>query len=556
MNFRNDVNLFLWIFLTVILMIAGFVTSILAENVIYLWSIIICFALTPFVCINLQYYLIKRFKKLEQKKINLIYYCYFWIRAGLAVIIPVIIIILDVLFYSFFVAIISPYFRKNKKKIDMSKVLASEGEKFDINNYSEIVPLTVDQYLEGKIREELKNNNVDEHISLEPIELKKNVYTVLYGIILCICFSLLFFHTPNIILLTIFIAVTIFYRLMIVSCNIINYLIKEVKIRPDEKFRYLVSSVISDRIDNKKHKRIRFSVMMIAFFIPLIIFNGPIVFYEKNENGYEIRYYTTGWLRKDKDLVIPEKHNGEPVVGIQEKVFANVKSLETVTLPDSIINIGSEAFKDDINLRRIKLPSSLKKINTYTFYGCNNLEMIVIPDEVTSIEDYAFANNGSLEIVYLSKNSKLGMIDSNSFDKCSNLNNIYLPSDTKLGKRTFLGLKVKKLFYNHDNVELEKKYKYNSFVNIKVDEEKIINNYVDEAKLQNATLSLISVNGGRGSYSYVFMYKDGNYEETFILSMDENSKAINDSLTIKLVDDDNYNFYSISTPLSLVAYFD
>ena len=69
-------------------------------------------------------------------------------------------------------------------------------------------------------------------------------------------------------------------------------------------------------------------------------------------------------------------------------------------------------------------------------------------------------------------------------------------------------------------------------------------NNKDVLESNNYNELIIAVERNNGYVYRLYIY-DGNYEETFRLSMDENIKAINDSLTIKLVDDDNYNFYSI-----------
>lgn len=68
-----------------------------------------------------------------------------------------------------------------------------------------------------------------------------------------------------------------------------------------------------------------------------------------------------------------------------------------VSIPDSVVSIGSYAFYDLDNLTEIDLPPNLESIGEYAFYGCSDLTEVVIPEGVTAIPQYAFQNLSGCE---------------------------------------------------------------------------------------------------------------------------------------------------------------
>ena len=68
-----------------------------------------------------------------------------------------------------------------------------------------------------------------------------------------------------------------------------------------------------------------------------------------------------------------------------------VYTIENVTIPNSVTNIGNFAFYDN-NLTSITIPNSVTNIGNFAFYD-NNLTSITIPTSVTNIGNYAFGYN-------------------------------------------------------------------------------------------------------------------------------------------------------------------
>jgi len=72
-----------------------------------------------------------------------------------------------------------------------------------------------------------------------------------------------------------------------------------------------------------------------------------------------------GYKGKIKDVVIPAKIDGLPVVAIGEFAFRNNK-LTNVVIPDSVETIGDWAFYDN-KLTNIVIPNTVKTIGDLAF---------------------------------------------------------------------------------------------------------------------------------------------------------------------------------------------
>ena len=80
----------------------------------------------------------------------------------------------------------------------------------------------------------------------------------------------------------------------------------------------------------------------------------------------------------------------EGTKGITGYTFSNCSSLISITIPNSVMNIGSGAFRGCSGLTSITIPNSVTSIGKYAFSYCKGLASITIPNSVTSIGGYAF----------------------------------------------------------------------------------------------------------------------------------------------------------------------
>lgn len=147
----------------------------------------------------------------------------------------------------------------------------------------------------------------------------------------------------------------------------------------------------------------------------------PFTLQDKSGKVIEM-YKITGYTGTLTDIIIPSKHDGLPIFGINSRAFAdssitsviildgtasigeyafyNCQSLKSVTLPNTLGGaVGTGAFMDCTSLTDVKLGSSLTLISENMFYGCTSLTEISLPDSVQTVDNQAFAFCTSLEKV-------------------------------------------------------------------------------------------------------------------------------------------------------------
>lgn len=88
-------------------------------------------------------------------------------------------------------------------------------------------------------------------------------------------------------------------------------------------------------------------------------------------------------------------------------VFMGCEQLTSVTLPASLEKIGDYLFAYCVNLQSAVLPETLTKVGGYWFYGCESLTSVNLGN-IESIGDYAFTSAEALENVDLSSLKEVG----------------------------------------------------------------------------------------------------------------------------------------------------
>lgn len=294
-----------------------------------------------------------------------------------------------------------------------------------------------DSILEYFLSLELKKAGIDEKTSLIPENLlkRKNVFNIIFSILLFIYISLIFFHFPIYTYIIGAILLIIFY-LKTNKYNFMEFLKKEVKARPSEKFSNIVMSTKLLLVEDTS-KKTKPLMIISAIAISCLVFLTPHVMYEKMENGYAVRFYTFG-LTNYKTAEIPSTYRGENVVSLRGNTFSNMPYLEKVTLPDTIVEIRGQAFKNCKKLREVNMPKKLEYLGGGAFYNAISLESIEFPDTLTYMGGETFYNAYSLKSVRLSEN--LSEIRGDSFEYCYALTSITIPdSVTRIGGHAFYG---------------------------------------------------------------------------------------------------------------------
>ena len=188
------------------------------------------------------------------------------------------------------------------------------------------------------------------------------------------------------------------------------------------------------------------------------------------ENGSPA--YQVKARKKDiTEAIIPAVYNGLPVARIADNGFVWCEKLVSVTIPDSVTEIGHSTFMRCQSLKSLTIPKSVTKIGRLLFVHCTALEALsveegnpvyhsdgnciietatktlvygcktsVIPDDgsVTKIGDKAFINCTTLVSVTIP--APVTEIGDNAFAKCENLAEVTLSEGLKtIGRNAFGG---------------------------------------------------------------------------------------------------------------------
>ena len=173
-----------------------------------------------------------------------------------------------------------------------------------------------------------------------------------------------------------------------------------------------------------------------------VIYAGQVVYKYKGEmpentaiilnEGTKI---INGYVFRDcmnlTSITIP---NSVTEIGIS--TFENCTNLEYMTMPNSVTSIGSSAFYGCSSLTSINISDGVTEIDSDAFKGCSSLTSITIPDSVTSIGDDAFEDCSSLTSINIPDG--VTELYGSVFDHCSSLTSITIPdSVTSIGYDAF-----------------------------------------------------------------------------------------------------------------------
>lgn len=137
------------------------------------------------------------------------------------------------------------------------------------------------------------------------------------------------------------------------------------------------------------------------------------------------------------------------VISIADGAFESCSSLTSVTIPNSVTNIGDKAFSYS-GLKSVTIPYSVSSIGTEVFYYCTSLTNVTLANGVTSIGYGEFANCGGLQSSIIVPNSVTNIGDYAFYD-CNSLESVYfLGSAPSLGSDVFstdFGLDPATIYY-------------------------------------------------------------------------------------------------------------
>ena len=125
------------------------------------------------------------------------------------------------------------------------------------------------------------------------------------------------------------------------------------------------------------------------------------------------------------------------VKAIEDYVFRNCYSIDTLIIEPGVESIGRESFYWDYSIKSISLPTTLRTIRDMAFYNCSAINSLVIPEGVKTIGQSAFGNNYNFSLLELP--STLDSIGDYAFCRCSNLSRVVsrIKTPFKISKSVF-----------------------------------------------------------------------------------------------------------------------
>ena len=188
--------------------------------------------------------------------------------------------------------------------------------------------------------------------------------------------------------------------------------------------------------------------------------DGKTIYYNWTNNNTELSVSYRGsnadeYLEYTGSVVIPESvtYNGKTygVTSIGKRAFSYCE-VTSITIPNSVTDIGDNAFIYCTGLTSITIPNSVTSIGINPFY-CTGLTSVNIP--VTDLA--AFCNNKIVLLIYYNTNTPINLIDAEgkeikdyiipsgvtsignyAFYNCTGLKSINIPNSvTSIGNYAF-----------------------------------------------------------------------------------------------------------------------
>ena len=128
---------------------------------------------------------------------------------------------------------------------------------------------------------------------------------------------------------------------------------------------------------------------------------------------------------------------------IVPEAFQGCGSLERISLPEGLTEIGDRAFSQCAHLSELALPESLKKLGREALRDCTGLRELKIPPNVSSIGAGAFAGCAGLERLDLSGAARQKKLSACLCEGCASLREVLLPPALNyIGKQAFAGCRA------------------------------------------------------------------------------------------------------------------
>jgi uncharacterized repeat protein (TIGR03803 family) len=142
----------------------------------------------------------------------------------------------------------------------------------------------------------------------------------------------------------------------------------------------------------------------------------------------------TGYTGTNDDVVIPSTIDGLSVTSVGTNAFAYAP-INTVSIPNSVTNIGDGTFASCSSLTNVTIPNSVTSIGNGAF-SASSLTSVTIPNSVTTIGYAVF--DSCISLTSITIGNSVTNIGDHMFFGCSSLTNVILPNSvTSIGPNAF-----------------------------------------------------------------------------------------------------------------------
>ncbi|MGM9970296.1 MAG: leucine-rich repeat domain-containing protein [Anaeroplasma sp.] len=139
-------------------------------------------------------------------------------------------------------------------------------------------------------------------------------------------------------------------------------------------------------------------LVLYSYWIKIPAEQNDLFEYELIKGGYSVKIKNPA--SNLSQIVIPNSYNSFPVIRISYRGFYDCESLESIIIPNTIVDIGEEAFSNCYNLNTVIFSNKTTNIGMWAFYNCRSLTSITLPSTIKSIGSAAFSNCISLSALY------------------------------------------------------------------------------------------------------------------------------------------------------------
>ena len=146
-----------------------------------------------------------------------------------------------------------------------------------------------------------------------------------------------------------------------------------------------------------------------------------LAFYLQDDDTYAVG---CGYATMLSNIVVPSSYNGRAVTKVMDGGFATCFKLKSITLPETITELGVGSFLGSSALASINIPSKVKQIPENCFSECA-FSTIELPAELEEIGVGSFCKSALVSIEIPNSVTTIG---SGAFSRCRLLKDVTIPN--------------------------------------------------------------------------------------------------------------------------------